>query len=217
MNKKHTSADKPKMRPLDLPAVPPKAQELLDLLQEKPAINLRWIVRAIQYAITYHRKQANNFQKPSYHHPLEVAKILAPFTTDQDTFVAVLLYGSVEATPLSYAQIAFMFNPTVASLVDGVTKFKDSWRRHALEDYEVCYKLTHPQQDDKRVLQIKVADRVHDMRTIQSYPSWTQRKKLAEETLRVFLPLSQNIGLPDLVQELEWLSIYTLRRQTKNR
>lgn len=211
MNTKHKSANKLKVHPLDLPAVPPKAQELLDLLQEKPAINLRWIVRAIQYAITYHRGQTRKSGEPFYHHPLEVATILTPFTTDQDTFVAALLHDTVEDTPLSYAQIAFMFNPTVASLVDGVTKFKGSWRRHALEDYEVYYKLTHTQQADKRVLQIKVADRVHNMRTIQYHPSLSKRRKIAEETLRVFLPLSQNLGLPDLVQELELLSLHTLR------
>lgn len=146
MNIKHKSVNHRKAYAINLLAVPPKAEELLALLQDKPSINLRLIARAIQYAVTYHRGQTRKSGEPFYHHPLAVATILAPFTRDQDTFVAALLHDSVEDTPLSYSQIAFMFSPTVASLVDGVTKLKDSWRRHTLEDYEVYYKLTHSQQ-----------------------------------------------------------------------
>lgn len=196
---------------LNLPAMCPEATQLFAILQDSPSINLRLIVRAVQYAITYHKGQTRKSGEPFYHHPLEVAIILAPFTTDQNTLIVALLHDSVEDSPLSYSQIAFMFSPTVASLVAGVTKFKDSWRRHMLEDYEVYYKLTHPQQVDKRILQIKVADRIHNMRTIQYHTPLTKQRKIAEETLRVFLPLAKNIGLLTLVQELEALSLQTLR------
>lgn len=149
MNINHKSVNNPKTYALNLPAMPPKAEELLAVLQDRPSINPHLIARAIQYAITYHKSQTRKSGEPFYHHPLEVAMILAPFTADQDTFIAALLHDSVEDIPLSSSQIAFMFSPTVASLVDGITKFKDSWRRYALEDYEVYYKLMHRQQADK--------------------------------------------------------------------
>jgi (p)ppGpp synthase/HD superfamily hydrolase len=189
-----------------------KGKQLLGLLKDKPHIDLKVMARGIEYAATFHRGQMRKSGEPFYHHPIEVASILVPFTIDQDTLIAALLHDTVEDTTLALTQIAFMFNPTIAHLVAGVTKFNETWRRHFLENYEMHYKLLPRQETDRKIIQIKIADRLHNMRTIQFHPSINKQKKIAEETLDVFIPVAQDIGLDALVKELEALSIAILKK-----
>lgn len=189
-----------------------KGHELLGLLQNIPNINLKMVARAIEYIATFHRDQKRKSGEPFYHHPIEVVYILIPFTTDQDTLIAALLHDTVEDTTLSLTQIAFMFNPTIAHLVAGVTKFNEAWRRHFLENYEMHYRLLPRQETDKKIVQIKIADRTHNMRTIQYHPSLAKQKKIAEETLDIFLPMAHGMGLEVLVKELEDLCVAILKK-----
>ncbi|OJW69925.1 MAG: hypothetical protein BGO68_03465 [Candidatus Amoebophilus sp. 36-38] len=189
-----------------------KGKQLLDLLRNESHIDLKVMARAIEYIATFHRGQMRKSGEPFYHHPIEVACILIPFTTDQDTLIAALLHDTVEDTTLALTQIAFMFNPTIAHLVAGVTKFNEAWRRHFLENYEMHYRLLPRQETDKKIVQIKIADRTHNMRTIQYHPSLNKQKKIAEETLDIFLPMAQGMGLDVLVKELEELCVVILKK-----
>ena len=189
-----------------------KGKQLLDLLSNQPHIDLKVMARGIEYAAAFHHGQMRKSGEPFYHHPVEVACILLPYTTDQDTLIAALLHDTVEDTTLALTQIAFMFNPTIAHLVAGVTKFNEAWRRHFLENYEMHYKLLPRQETDRKIIQIKIADRTHNMRTIQFHPSLAKQKRIAEETLDVFLPIAQGIGLDPLIKELEELSVAILKK-----
>eukprot|EP01132_Coremiostelium_polycephalum_P002971 gene2971-3709_t len=189
-----------------------KGQQLLDLLRSEPHIDLKVLARGIEYAANFHHGQARKSGEPFYHHPIEVACILVPYTTDPNTLIAALLHDTIEDTTLALTQIAFMFNPTIAHLVAGVTKFNETWRKHFLENYEAHYKLLPRQETDKQIIQIKIADRTHNMRTVQFHPSLDKQKRIAVETLDVFLPAAKGIGLDPLVKELEARSLAILRK-----
>jgi len=138
--------------------------------------------------------------------PIAIARILLDYTQDQDTMVAASLHDTVEDTSLSLGQVAPSFNPVVKRIVDGVTRLDSclqSFKRIQLSTHENIRKLMEVK--DKRVLYVKLADRLHNMRTITVHPALAKQKRIAEETLRFFVPVAKSIVLKPIAEELqEW-------------
>ncbi len=158
----------------------------------------------------YHAQQKRGSGEPFYLHPIEVAIILLDFTQDEDAVIAALLHDVVEDTLMTLLQVQAMFGPVVASLVDGVTKFEHGPQRVNLSPHEIIQKVT--EQENELVFYIKIADRLHNMRTIQTLPSLNKRKQIAEETLQFFIPIAQQMGLQQVKEELKALVFDALHK-----
>ena len=148
--------------------------------------------------------------EPFYLHPLAVAQIVLDYNTDEATVFGALLHDTVEDTPLTLEQVELLFNKEVRNLVEGVT--------HMESNQETLYQvlLSHPENihrllgsEDPRVLYVKLADRMHNLRTIQAKPYESQRRT-AEETLLFFVPLAKYLGLMEAAEELKNLSFEVL-------
>ena len=137
-------------------------------------------------------------------HPIAVARLLLGRSQDEDTLLAALLHDVVEDTPMTLAQLRVRFNPTVAALVDAVTKLDKGARKRALSKQENLQKLDT--QLDPRALEVKIADRWHNMETIAGHPLLAKRKKVAQETLDFFVPIARRIGWMQAAAALEHLS-----------
>ena len=181
------------------------AAQLLEQLQQRaPQVDRVVVEKAIKVARTYHHGQLRKSGEPFYFHPLHVALIVLDYTQEQDTLVAALLHDVVEDTPMSLAQLAAMFNPTVAALVDGVTNLDRGFHKFALSKDENTLQLLQTQ--DERILRIKLADRLHNMRTLGGHGAAQKRKEIARETLRFFISLGRQLGHHHTAEELEELS-----------
>jgi (p)ppGpp synthase/HD superfamily hydrolase len=121
-----------------------------------------------------------------------------------------LLHDVVEDTPMDLDQLAAMFSPTVAYLVDGVTNFEKGSPSLRLSGHEIIKKLID--EEDNRVLYIKLADRIHNMRTIQGHTSYEKQKAICEETLQFFVPMAKQLGLIQAAEELQSLVFDVLNR-----
>jgi (p)ppGpp synthase/HD superfamily hydrolase len=115
----------------------------------------------------------------------------------------------VEDTKISLLTIEAIFSPIVAKLVDGVTKL-DQGGKINLSKYENIQKLI--EQEDKRVLMIKIADRIHNMRTISSHASYEKQKRISEQTLQFYIPMAKTLELPQAVLELQKLVFEILNK-----
>lgn len=143
---------------------------------------------------------------------MAVALIVLTYSQDPDVIVAALLHDIVEDTSLPMSYVHAAFGERVASLVAHVTKLEEQLLRVNLEDYVQRQRLLDCK--DTNVAFIKLADRLHNMRTLQGHSSVTKRKKIAEETLTFFVPMAKNLELADLAQELEKRSIEVLSSTT---
>ena len=145
-------------------------------------------------------------------HPLFVAFILSEMKADADTICAALLHDTIEDTSMSKEKIAVQFNETIATLVDGVTKI--SKMNFSSRDEQVATntrKIITSLEEDVRIVIIKLADRLHNMRTLE-YKSEFKQKENALETMEIFSPLAYYLGAYQIKSELEDLSLYYLRR-----
>ena len=143
-------------------------------------------------------------------HPLEVAAILTDLKLDEATIAAAVLHDTVEDTAATLEEINKSFGPQIGSLVDGLTKIKrlDLVSKRAAQG-ENFRKLLLAIADDVRVLLVKLADRLHNMRTLQFMPP-DKRKRIAEETLEIYAPLAGRMGIQEMREELEDLSFQHL-------
>jgi GTP diphosphokinase / guanosine-3',5'-bis(diphosphate) 3'-diphosphatase len=166
--------------------------------------------RAYVYAMKAHGAQKRASGAPYISHPLEVAGILTDLKLDDSTIVAALLHDTIEDTGVTRAEIAKTFGNDIAQLVDGLTKIKklDLVSKRA-EQAEHLRKLLLAIADDMRVLLVKLADRLHNMRTLQFVPE-EKRNRIAEETLDIYAPLAGRMGMHDMREELEDLSFRQL-------
>ena len=166
--------------------------------------------RAYVYAMKAHGAQRRASGAPYFSHPLEVAAILTDLKLDDATIVAALLHDTIEDTKATRAEIAKKFGKDIGTLVEGLTKIKklDLVSKRA-EQAENLRKLLLAIADDVRVLLVKLADRLHNMRTLEWMPEDT-RNRIAEETLDIYAPLAGRMGMHDMREELEDLSFRQL-------
>lgn len=165
------------------------------------------VSRAYEFCKKAHMGQVRLSGEPYYIHPVAVALILAEMGMDSETVIAGLLHDTIEDTVFSYDDINNMFGGGVALLVDGVTKLKKI-ERVSREDQQVenLRKMFFAMAKDIRVILIKLADRLHNMRTLK-YMSPEKQRIIAKETLDVFAPLAHRLGISQIKCELEDLSL----------
>ena len=166
--------------------------------------------RAYVYAMKAHGTQTRASGDPYFSHPLEVAAILTDLKLDDATIVAALLHDTIEDTEATRAEIDQLFGHEIGALVEGLTKLKrlELVSREA-KQAENLRKLLLAIADDVRVLLIKLADRLHNMRTLEFVPP-ASRRRIAEETLDIYAPLAGRMGMQEMREELEDLSFRTL-------
>jgi guanosine-3',5'-bis(diphosphate) 3'-pyrophosphohydrolase len=190
-------------------AVNPVLEPLVAVHRESfPKADLSLLQKAYEVAEQRHADQMRRSGDPYITHPLAVANILAEFGMDTTTLVAALLHDTVEDTGYTMEALTADFGEEVAHLVDGVTKL-DKVALGTAADAETIRKMVIAMARDGRVLVIKVADRLHNMRTMRFLPPEKQARK-ARETLEVIAPLAHRLGMATVKWELEDLSFAIL-------
>lgn len=194
-----------------------EAEELFGLLMSelRPYMNpmhLEIVVRAYHLAEKLHREQKRASGEPYILHPIEVARLLAGYRMDAPTIAAALLHDTVEDTPLQLAELAEQFGDEVTLLVDGVTKLTaissrqgreaPTPRSKQVQKAENLRKIFLAMARDLRVILIKLADRLHNLRTLGSLRPEKQRS-IAQETLEIFAPIASRLGVWAMKSELE--------------
>lgn len=188
-----------------------KLPENIDELIEKirgvyPASDLELIRRAYEFSERAHSGQIRRSGEPYISHPLGVAAILADLTLDTSTIATGLLHDTVEDTSVTLKDIETHFGPTVAQLVDGVTKIsKMNFRNTHEKQGENIRKMIVSMGKDVRVVLVKLADRLHNMRTLNHMP-YDKQARIANETLDIYAPLAGRLGIMAVKIELEDLS-----------
>src|SRR6266516_4142333 len=209
----------PDLAPLELEKAPAKPRrlrlmrqyELIDRVKQyNPNANEELLNRAYVYAMRAHGEQKRASGDPYISHPLEVAAILTELKLDDATIAAALLHDTIEDTPVTRAEIDQLFGPDIGTLVDGLTKLKklDLVSRQAAQA-ENLRKLLLAIADDVRVLLVKLADRLHNMRTLD-FVAPEVRRRIAEETLDIYAPLAARMGMHGMREELEDLAFREL-------
>jgi GTP pyrophosphokinase len=173
-----------------------------------PKADIKLIQRGYEVADHFHRGQLRKSGDPYITHPLAVATILAELGMDTTTLVSALLHDTVEDTGYTLDQLRTDFGSEVAHLVDGVTKL-DKVKFGDAAEAETIRKMIVAMAKDPRVLVIKLADRLHNMRTLRFLPKEKQERK-ARETLEVLAPLAHRLGMNTIKWELEDLAFATL-------
>jgi GTP diphosphokinase / guanosine-3',5'-bis(diphosphate) 3'-diphosphatase len=185
--------------------------ELLDRVKQyNPNADEDLLNRAYVYAMKAHGEQTRDSGDPYISHPLQVAAILTDLKLDDATIAAALLHDTIEDTDATRAEIDRLFGPEIGRLVEGLTKLKklDLVTKEA-KQAENLRKLLLAIADDVRVLLIKLADRLHNMRTLGHRPP-DARRRTAEETLDIYAPLAGRMGMQEMREELEDLSFREL-------
>ena len=226
VEKNRLPTDSPLLRSIPLEAIPPVSdgklflQPLLNLHEIKALEELYKrlpnyfsaderlrILRAYLVASDAHREQTRMTGEPYILHPIDVTNILAELQLDADTLAAALLHDVVEDSGYTVDYLEKNFNRNVAELVDGVTKLNRikelSKMRHSVADEkaESLRKMFLAMADDIRVVLIKLADRVHNMRTLEGHAEH-KRRRIARETLEIFAPLANRLG----IWQIKWES-----------
>ena len=191
--------------------------DLLAKVAEYNIENLEIVKKAYYYAEELHRGQKRQSGEDYIVHPLNVAYILAEMYADKDTICAALLHDTLEDTEITKEQIAKDFNETVSYLVDGVTKIsRMNFSTKEEQNMANTRKIITSMRNDIRIIIIKLADRLHNMRTLQ-YKSEDKQKENSQETLLLYVRLADRIGLHVLKRELEDLSLQYINNDEYNR
>ncbi|MBN9244475.1 MAG: bifunctional (p)ppGpp synthetase/guanosine-3',5'-bis(diphosphate) 3'-pyrophosphohydrolase [Mesorhizobium sp.] len=178
--------------------------ELVERVQRyKPDVNEALLNKAYVYAMQKHGHQKRASGDPYFSHPLEVAAILTDMHMDEATIATALLHDTIEDTTATRAEIDELFGPEMGKLVEGLTKLKklDLVSKKA-EQAENLRKLLLAISEDVRVLLVKLADRLHNMRTLDHMPE-VKRLRIAEETMDIYAPLAGRMGMQGMREELE--------------
>jgi GTP diphosphokinase / guanosine-3',5'-bis(diphosphate) 3'-diphosphatase len=196
---------------------PPRMMRQYDLIERvrryNPATSEALLNRAYVYAMKAHGQQKRASGDLYFSHPLEVAAILTDLKLDDATIAAALLHDTIEDTAATRAEIDEMFGADIGALVEGLTKLKklDLVTKEA-KQAENLRKLLLAIADDVRVLLVKLADRLHNMRTL-SHVTPEVRRRMAEETLDIYAPLAARMGMHEMQEELEDLAFRELNPQ----
>lgn len=193
-----------------------------DIALYRPELDAPLVRKACRFALEAHRDQTRASGEPYVRHVLAVAEILADLNLDQETIAAAILHDVVEDTPVTLDQIRTEFGDAVGRLVDGVTKmdfigeYPEHDAGHKRKDWanaESLRKMLLAMAEDVRVVLIKLADRLHNMRTLGYLPE-AKRRRIARETLDIFAPLANRLGIWQIKWELEDLSLRHLEPET---
>ncbi|GAB2564618.1 bifunctional (p)ppGpp synthetase/guanosine-3',5'-bis(diphosphate) 3'-pyrophosphohydrolase [Dyella jejuensis] len=196
--------------PTDTSALPPYVLALKERIAYLPEQHIQRVLRAFQVGAAAHEGQTRKSGEPYITHPIAVAGILAEFGMDAETIIAAILHDTLEDTALSRAELSGEFGEPVAELVDGVTKLdkmRFSSRQEA--DAESFRKMLLAMARDLRVILIKLADRLHNMRTLGAKES-DSRRRIARETLEIYAPIAQRLGMNKFKAELQDLGFRAL-------
>lgn len=193
------------------------AKDLIESIKKyNPDCNAVLIEEAARFAKNKHEGQMRASGEPYYLHPMAVASILADMGLDDETIITAILHDTVEDTDTTLEELSKKFGKNVASLVDGVTKLtriesKTSEGKQA----ENFRKLLLAMSEDIRVLLVKLADRVHNMRTLHHFNKPDKRRRIAQETLDIYAPLAERIGVHKFKEELEDLSFHHVNPEAR--
>ena len=184
---------------------------LLDAIrQAHPQADLSVVEKAFDLAVEAHRSQVRASGDPYVTHPIAAAQILAEMGIDPVAVAAALIHDVPEDTEFSLADVEELFGPEIAHLVDGVTKLsKFSTHSHEQQQAESIRKMFLAMADDIRVVLIKLADRLHNMRTL-SYLRPEKQERIAGQTMEIYAPLAERLGIWQIKWELEDLSFKVL-------
>ena len=169
------------------------------------------INRAYVFSMKAHGSQKRASGDPYFSHPIEVAGILTDLKLDDETIVTGILHDTIEDTLATPSEIERLFGVNIARLVDGVTKLSrieaQSENEHAAENLR---KFLLALSDDIRVLLVKLADRLHNMRTLHHIPAEDKRRRIARETMDIYAPLAERIGMYEIMNEMQTLAFKQL-------
>lgn len=183
-------------------------QLIQDISHYLPGFNGEKFKKAFRFAAKAHKDQFRKDNSPYIIHPLEAAKILLSLHVDEDTLIATILHDVVEDTDYTLQDIKAQFGENVAFLVGGVTKltkmhYKDDMIKRQVESLKKLFLHT---ARDPRIILIKLADRLHNMRTLHHINNEEKRIRIAKETFEIFVPIANLLGIEELKTELEDLS-----------
>src|ERR1700746_3855403 len=186
--------------------------ELVELVKPyAPNANEDALNRAYVYSMKAHGAQLRDSGDPYFSHPVEVAGILAQMKLDGASIVTGLLHDTVEDTVATLDDIDRQFGPEIARLVDGVTKLsRIELQSDQTKQAENFRKLLLAMSEDIRVLLVKLADRLHNMQTLRFIKSDERRRRIARETMDIYVPLAERIGMHRMKDQLEDLAFAEL-------
>ena len=192
--------------------------ELIDRVKAyHPDADEALLNKAYVYAMRAHGKQFRASGDPYFAHPLEVAAILTDLKLDEATIVTALLHDTIEDTLVTWEDVKENFGDEIANLVDGVTKLSQlelfSERTKQAENFR---KLMLAMSNDIRVLLVKLADRLHNMRTLGFIADEEKRRRIAQETVDIYAPLAGRIGMQNMREELEDLAFDALNKEARD-
>ncbi|MCX8084418.1 MAG: bifunctional (p)ppGpp synthetase/guanosine-3',5'-bis(diphosphate) 3'-pyrophosphohydrolase [Calditerrivibrio sp.] len=187
-----------------------RLMDIQEVLQKNNIGNIEKLHKAYVYAAQKHRGQLRKSGEPYLSHPLNVALILANMNMDLDTVIAGILHDTLEDTDATYEELAQLFGEDVAFLVDGVSKIgKISFKSTEEKMAENFRKMLISMSKDVRVIVIKLADRLHNMRTLD-HLSEEKKQRIATETMEIYAPLAHRLGIAWIKWELEDLAFRVL-------
>ncbi len=181
-----------------------------------PRAQMDLVGRAYDYAQEKHEGQMRSSGDPYFSHPVAVAEILAGMHLDSATIATALLHDTVEDTSASIEDIQKKFGDEVARLVEGVTKLsKIKLKTAEMQQAENFRKLVLAMSEDIRILMIKLADRLHNMQTLSFLPKPEKRSRIAHETLELYAPLAERLGIHDIKDALQDLAFEELHPEAR--
>jgi len=218
----------PVVADIDAPVLAPKPErkyrpmvrqyELVERVKAYyPSVDEALLNRAYVYAMKMHGSQTRASGDPYFSHPVEVAGILTDLKLDPATIVTALLHDTIEDTDATQGEISDLFGEEIAQLVDGVTKLtRLELTSEETKQAENFRKLILAISKDVRVLLVKLADRLHNMRTLEHIKKPASRQRIAQETMDIYAPLAGRMGMQSFRDELEDLAFAELHPEARN-
>jgi guanosine-3',5'-bis(diphosphate) 3'-pyrophosphohydrolase len=191
--------------------------DLVNLIRVyNPELDDGVVLGAVEYAKKMHEGQTRSSGEPYYTHPVEVASILAGMKMDVGTIVTAILHDTLEDTEATYEELKKKFGQEVADLVNGVSKLtRIESQTVEGKQAENFRKLLLAMSEDIRVLLVKLADRLHNMRTIEGIERLDKRRRIALETLEIYAPLAERVGVHNIKEELEDLAFAQINPEAR--